>query len=186
MIITLKDFLIQFIGIWVFEWKISAKHSVEYDSTAPYVHLEPTVFFAGYHFWSRIARATTSSFEQFFISVHVWEAKVNYLQIIGFAIQKQILGFEIPVDNSILVQVLYAKQNLMEEFASLGVRNSLWSHDAVEELTPTCVLHNQVELSLSFNYLIELDHVRVADLFQNFDFSSNPVNIGLVLNFGFF
>ena len=84
------------------------------------------------------------------------------------------------------MQMLNTKKNLVEEFAGLRVSYTLWFDNTVKELTSVCMLHDQVELSLSLNNLVELYHIWMPYLLQNFDFPSNPVNICLILDFGFF
>ena len=48
------------------------------------------------------------------------------------------------------------------------------------------MFHDQVEFSLGFDNLIELDNIRMPYLFKNLNLPRNPVNIRLVLDFIFF
>lgn len=56
----------------------------------------------------------------------------------------------------------------------------------VEELTSIAVLHDHVELLFGLDDFIELNDVWMPDLFQDFDFSRNPLHILLIVNFIFF
>lgn len=55
-------------------------------------------------------------------------------------------------------------------------------HDIVEQLAPIAVLHNHVELFLSLDDLVQLDNVRVADLLEDLDFTSDALDVLLVVN----
>ena len=48
-IISIQNFLVQVRSFLVFEWKVSAQHSVQDDSTTPNVRFEPVVTAAGDH-----------------------------------------------------------------------------------------------------------------------------------------
>ena len=60
------------------------------------------------------------------------------------------------------------------------------SHDVVEKLTSIAVLHDHIELFLRLDNLIELDNIRMPHFLQNFDLSSNSLDIFLVMNLIFF
>ena len=57
------------------------------------------------------------------------------------------------MDDAQFVQVFDACNDLMKEFASLCLLDSLVLHDEVEELTSTRILHDQVELFRGLDYL---------------------------------
>lgn len=50
------------------------------------------------------------------------------------------------MNDAKLMKVFNACYDLMEEFASLCLFDSLVLHDVVKELASTCILHDQVEL----------------------------------------
>ena len=52
----------------------------------------------------------------------------------------------------------------------------------VEKFTTTRILHYQVNTVLVLNDFIEFDEVWVVNLFENFDFADNSINIGLLAN----
>lgn len=73
----------------------------------------------------------------------------------------------------------------MHELTGLSVANSAIFDDAVKKLPSVGVLHDQIEFPGSFDDLVQLDHVGVPHLLQNLDFPGNPIDVGLVLYFGF-
>lgn len=50
-------------------------------------------------------------------------------------------------------------------------------NDIIEKLSPFHILHYQEQLLWGLNDLVELDNTRVADQFQNVDFSAYPLHI---------
>ena len=88
--------------------------------------------------------------------------------------------------HSILVEVLYAVQNLTEKFGCGDIINSVMPDDVVEELSCIDMLHNKIELALSLDDLVELYDPGVANLLENFDLAGNAVNVHLILNLVFF
>lgn len=58
--------------------------------------------------------------------------------------------------------VLNTREQLLKEAASLFLLDALMLHDVVEELATRGVLHDEVELLLSFDDLVEVDDVRVV------------------------
>jgi len=57
------------------------------------------------------------------------------------------------MNDTKLMKVFNACYDLMEEFASLSLFDSLVLHNVVKELASTCILHDQVELLRSLNNL---------------------------------
>ena len=56
----------------------------------------------------------------------------------------------------------------------------------LKQLSARTIFHDQVEIVIVFNHLIELNDMRMPDFFQDCDFSIYSVNIGLILDFIFF
>ena len=101
-------------------------------------------------------------------------------------LQQQVLGLEVTVADSQLVEMLDPFKYLVEEFSSIDVIDSVIADNVVEQLPCIGVLHNQVQLTLRLYYLIQLDHSRVTYFLQYFNFASNSIDICLVLNFVLF
>lgn len=84
-----------------------------------------------------------------------------------------------------LVDILDTRDKFEVELAGLLLGETRVSHDIVEELSTVAVFHDHVQLFLSFNDFIQLDHVRMADLLEDLDFSSDTLDILLVVNLVF-
>ena len=62
--------------------------------------------------------------------------------------------------------VLDTRNYLLEEPAGLLLLNSLHLYDVIEQFTPACILHYEVEFLLSLYNLIELHNLRVTNDLQ--------------------
>eukprot|EP00359_Climacostomum_virens_P010557 CAMPEP_0204907666 /NCGR_PEP_ID=MMETSP1397-20131031/6761_1 /ASSEMBLY_ACC=CAM_ASM_000891 /TAXON_ID=49980 /ORGANISM="Climacostomum Climacostomum virens, Strain Stock W-24" /LENGTH=132 /DNA_ID=CAMNT_0052076901 /DNA_START=1125 /DNA_END=1520 /DNA_ORIENTATION=+ len=84
------------------------------------------------------------------------------------------------MDNSEFVEVFEAREDLLVELASLDFVEPCVSHNVVEELASTRVLHNQVELLGGLDDFVHLYDVRVTQQLQDVDFPSHSLNVGSV------
>ena len=50
-------------------------------------------------------------------------------------------------------------------------------YNIVKELSSRCVLHDEIQLLLSLNNFVELDHLRMLHNLEDMYFSGNPFNI---------
>ena len=71
----------------------------------------------------------------------------------------------------------------MQEFTSISFLNSSPTNNIFKKFSSSNILHNQVELLICFNYLIQLDNNRMSDLFQYMYLPSNSLNIMNIHNF---
>ena len=57
----------------------------------------------------------------------------------------------------------------------------MW-YNIVEEFTILAVLHDEEELTLSLNDLVQLDDVGMPDLLEDLDLAADSLNVFLVFN----
>lgn len=72
--------------------------------------------------------------------------------------------------NPELVNVVNASDEFLEVLAGCLFLEALALDDQLEKLAAVCELHDQVEVFFGLDDLVDLNHVRVVQLFQNFDF----------------
>lgn len=84
--------------------------------------------------------------------------------------------------NVEFVQILDTCYDLMKESAGLRLFNSLISHNVVKQLSSACILHNQIELLWSLNYLIELNNVGMSNEFEDMNFSCDSLHVTYILD----
>lgn len=85
--VTGKDFLVEFICVWIFEGQEAASHCIKDDAAGPDIRGESIVLLASNHLWSCIAWTAACSFKKTTFAIGIWKAKVDNLDILTF-IQK--------------------------------------------------------------------------------------------------
>ena len=80
------------------------------------------------------------------------------------------------------MDVLDAADELEVELTGLFLRQSGVTHDVVEELATVAVLHDHVQFFFCFDDFVELNHIRVTDLLEDFDLASDAFHIFLVVD----
>lgn len=87
----------------------------------------------------------------------------------GVPVEQNILGFQVPVESPLLVQVEHRRQDLLPVEPHLILRQLLLLLEHVRQVFPG-VLHHQPDLSLSFDALPQVDDVFVLELGEDFCF----------------
>ena len=84
------------------------------------------------------------------------------------------------------MNVVNAWNKLLEVFASHCFIQSFVFDDKIKELSTFHELHDKIQIFFSFDNLINLNHIGVMQLLENFNFSTNPLDIFFVLDPRFF
>lgn len=105
------------------EWKETAKHRVQYDSTTPDINFQRRVLPLGQHFGSRVTRTPTRSGQLLIGLIEVAESEVYKFDGLILA-DKYILRFQIPMGDAQLMQILHSIEKLLKIFASLLLSQS--------------------------------------------------------------
>ena len=58
----------------------------------------------------------------------------------------------------------------------------LMTDDIVKQLSIGAILHNEEQFTLSLNYFVELNDIRVSQFLEYFDFPGYPLDVLLVLD----
>lgn len=74
--------------------------------------------------------------------VQVRKAKIDDLEIICAFFQKYIFRLQIPVANTILVQMLNTTEELLEKVSAINIGDPFMLHDIVKELSSVGMLHD--------------------------------------------
>lgn len=121
------------------------------------------------YLWRGVARRSARGLECLARFVDVTQAEVNHFER-AVKVKQKIFGFQIPVANPELVNVVNASDEFLEVLAGCLFLEALALDDQLEKLAAVCELHDQVEVFFGLDDLVDLNHVRVVQLFQNFDF----------------
>lgn len=152
-IVAGENLLVEFACIRVFKGEVTASHGVENNSARPDVSVQAVVSLASYHLRSRVARRTTSSFEELSLLVSVGEAKVNDLNVV-ILVKQKVLWLQVSVADSHLVNVFHARENLLKEFARLVLLQPFVLDNVVEQFSSLREFHYQEKLSGGFDNLM--------------------------------
>lgn len=88
--------------------------------------------------------------------------------------------------DAALVDVLDAGDQLLVHADGSLLVQPLMTHNVVEELTVLAELHDEEQLALCLDDLVQLDHVRVSHFLENLDFARDTLYILLVLDSALF
>ena len=75
------------------------------------------------------------------------------------------------------MNILNSTNYLLKHFTGLFLIHTLFADDVVKEFSPLHVLHDQKQVFGSFDDLIKLNNIGMADEFEDMYFSSNPLHI---------
>lgn len=93
-------------------------------------------------------------------------------------IEEKILGLQISVYDVHCVHLFDPSDYLMEKAASFSFLHTSTCNNVVEQLAPTRILHDEIQLFSSLDDLVELHHMRVSDELQDVHLSRDSLNIG--------
>ena len=84
------------------------------------------------------------------------------------------------MDDLETVNVLYAAEQLLEKATCFLFFDPSALDNVVEELSPVCIFHDEVELLLSLDNFVKLNDAGVSHDLQNVNLSSDTLHIGYI------
>lgn len=162
--VAFQNLLVQNSSIGIFEGKIAAEHGIESNATAPDVNFDAIVAFARNHLGRCVARTAAGGLEKFAGLVRVRQTEIDDLEILVL-VQKEVLWLQITMCHVPLMQELNAGHNLVIELETLTLREPVFSYNIIKQFTTTGVLHDQVNVALRLDDLVEFDYVLVPNTF---------------------
>mmetsp|Transcript_22413 Transcript_22413/g.19338 ORF Transcript_22413/g.19338 Transcript_22413/m.19338 type:complete len:207 (-) Transcript_22413:392-1012(-) len=156
---ALSNFFHNFLVIITIKRWESTKENVEDDTARPNVTLfiiTTTKDLRGY-----IIRCTKASFQLIFGVKDSRSTKINQFNHGSFAwiFQHDILGFQIPMNNVILVAVIYCTKDLMHNVGGFSFGEKLLFSDSVKQFTSCKHFSDNVEILLILKSLYNLHDV---------------------------
>ena len=100
-------------------------------------------------------------------------------------VQEEIFRFEVPMDYTVLVNVLYSGYDLLHEPDCFCFIETFSLDDVVEKLAPLCIFHDQMDVSFGLNDFVKLDDVWMTQDFEYAYFSGDSLDVRLFYNFLF-
>lgn len=75
------------------------------------------------------------------------------------------------------MQIIDSTNDLLKELAGLSLLHPLMLDNILKQLSPTRILHNQVQLLARLYDLIQLYYIGVSNQFQDMDLPRNSLHI---------
>lgn len=180
-VFSVQNLLIQLLRVLVLERQIAADHGVQDDSAGPNVGAESEVPLALDHLGRGVARTAAGGLEALAMLVEVGQTEINELDRV-VVVQQQVLWLEITMHNAKLVNILDSADDLLIHLGSLVLLKSPILHDVLKQLTARAILHDEVQVVMVLNHLVQLDNLRVTHLLQDGDLTIDPLNVRMVLD----
>mmetsp|Transcript_17302 Transcript_17302/g.33937 ORF Transcript_17302/g.33937 Transcript_17302/m.33937 type:complete len:364 (-) Transcript_17302:207-1298(-) len=157
--------------VLIIEGKSPTYQRVKDHTERPDVHQKAAVFNARYDLGCCVVGGAATCLELFKKYVlrgvdelyRVGEREVRNLDVV-LSIDEQVLWFEIPVDDIVVVAVLDPAENLKEQSTRLVLCHRPPVGKEVKEVPPRAVIQHHVVLFLRLNELKQPAHVRVRGL----------------------
>ncbi|KAH3660645.1 hypothetical protein OGATHE_004977 [Ogataea polymorpha] len=92
---------------------------------------------------------------------------------------QHVFRFDVSVDNSVAVQVINGREQLVNDVAGVGLGEGGLLDESVEQLASCRQLGHDVEIVLCFEPVQQPDYVVVLDGLENLDFAQNGVQMAL-------
>jgi hypothetical protein len=79
--------------------------------------------------------------------------------------------------NALVVAIVERVQDLFENLGGLFLREELVLNNAIEELTTSADLGDEVDILVIFEVLVELEHIGMIKLLQDEDLLLEPIHV---------
>lgn len=97
--------------------------------------------------------------------------------LFGGALKEEVFGFEVAVDDAELVEVADAVEYFLHDACAHGLGDAAFADDVFEELAARAQLHDDVQVALVVEGLVELDDVGMVDLSQSADLIDEQLHV---------
>ncbi|PLN78809.1 hypothetical protein BDW42DRAFT_174170 [Aspergillus taichungensis] len=151
----------------VIEGQTADQQHVEDDTATPDVDLGPGVELAGDDLGGGVVGAAAAGLEEVAVGHDVAEAEIGDLDVF-LAVDEEVLGLEVAVDDLVAMAVLHGADDLLEELAGLGVVAAAPLDEVVEQLA-LGVLEDHDDVGLGGDDGVEFDDVGMAQQLQVLD-----------------
>lgn len=140
----------------------SGQQNVQHDSNRPYIRLLVVLLLVK-DFWGHVEGSADDLPQLLALCELARSAEVYDLYILA-AFKADVLWFDVPMDEALLVDVVNGREDLHHDLSGVFLAELLPLHDLVEELSALEQIHDQVEMHIVFVDLIELYYILVVHL----------------------
>mmetsp|Transcript_53081 Transcript_53081/g.104761 ORF Transcript_53081/g.104761 Transcript_53081/m.104761 type:complete len:311 (+) Transcript_53081:617-1549(+) len=142
------------------ERHVSAEQHKNNNAQAPQIALEVVV--PGEHLRSDVRQRSATDVHVDVRLPHFAETEIDQLQVIAvLAVVQEVLHLEVPMDDTVAVEVVQGDQHLLGRVRRMRLRETLALDHAVEELPALQAFHDQVQELVGLIHVVEPRNVRV-------------------------
>jgi hypothetical protein len=150
--------------------RVSTKEHIKDDTKTPHVTFLPIL--ALQHFRGHVVGSSNNGVHLFSLGhslVPLREAEVDQLHLRQFRLvsHQVVFGLQIPVDDLLIMQVFHGAEHLGHQGGSVVLVEFGISNDAIKKFTTRAILHDDVDVAVIHEGLVELDDVGVVDTCKN-------------------
>ena len=143
-----------------FKWHFCSEHGIQGHSQGPHVHQLGIVLSLHPHLGRSVGGRPADGPSQSFLKIEAAEAKVDQF-CVPLSIEQNILGFDVPVRDSHAFEVEQGRQNLIDHPRRLPLGHGSILDDSFKEFAVGAILHEDVNVLLFPNHLVNLCDVFV-------------------------
>ena len=166
-VLALENQLVQLVHRLRLERHRAVEHGKQDDASAPQVHIQ-TVAAVTQDFGRYVGRCTTLLSHDLIRLDLPGHAEVRYLDV-TLAIQQYIVELNVPMRDILRVNIAQTVDNLTENLLREGLLEPPSFTHVVKQIATGAKLHYNDYVLLSFDSLIDLDYVIVAQFEQQVD-----------------
>jgi hypothetical protein len=150
--------------------RVSTEEHIKDDAETPHVTFLPVL--ALQHFGGHVVGRPDHCVHLFSLGhslVPLREAEVDQLHLRQFSLvsHQVVFGLQVPMDDLLIVQVLHCAEHLGHQRRSVVLVEFGISNDAIKKFTTRAILHDDVDVAVIHEGLVELDDVGVVDACKN-------------------
>eukprot|EP00760_Papus_ankaliazontas_P023561 PhM_4_TR2067/c4_g1_i1/m.99921 len=164
-VVATLDLVEEMVHVGVVEGQVTRKHDKENHTAAPHISHEAIVALLLEDLGGDVVGCAADGLEQRAVALgtaalEVGESEITDLEVV-IAVKQEVLGLEVAVGDALLVAVVRAEHELLEELPRRGLVEPLRGDNAVEELAAGDELKHKVDVVGRLQHLPELDDVLV-------------------------
>ena len=157
VVLGVEDLLMQVFHVIGFEGYCAKEKSEKDDSCAPQIRPEPPVAFIFNDLWCDVGWSATLFVHDFTRFDGLRDAKIgNFNQ--AFAVKENIVQFDVPMQDRLRVNVADAFDDLLKKDLGKRLLALFTLPHEVEKITARAQLHDQHDVTLSLECLVQLHH----------------------------
>lgn len=181
--VSFHDFRINLLVCFPIERWITAKHDIKDHSSRPDIAFLVIVFRK--HFRSNIVNCSVFLVHVLVLVEVLAGSKIDDFDLVHvvLALQKDVFGFQISVDDFVIVAISHCRNQLLEHQCSRLLREVVLVDDEIEEFSSLAQFSHDVEILFVLVEFQDLEHAGMVNFSQQIDLVDQLFLLALGLAF---